>query len=190
MADRKGGHGRAPTSVEVDALPMRRRLSSRDQVTVPAEVRSQLSLGSGTSVEFELWGTEVVVPKATMTPHPVDQVVISASHCCLRASCVARDWRSTSWRGIHSCHRLQIRDAAATALPSLLDTGTADIHGTVLAHARHGCSSPLLQATGHPMRAWRAGPGYLGQALSTFPPASEAFISLGPTSSLHLLAFF
>lgn len=53
---------------------MRSTISSKGQITVPAEVRSKLGLVPGTPVEFELRSSEVVLRKGVKGTHPVDQV--------------------------------------------------------------------------------------------------------------------
>lgn len=53
---------------------MRSTISSKGQVTVPAEVREQLGLVPGTPVEFELTAEGVLLRKGISGKHPVDQV--------------------------------------------------------------------------------------------------------------------
>lgn len=53
---------------------MRSIISSKGQVTVPAEVRERLGLVPGTPVEFELREEDVLLRKGVSGSHPVDQV--------------------------------------------------------------------------------------------------------------------
>jgi AbrB family looped-hinge helix DNA binding protein len=53
---------------------MRRTISSRGQITVPAEIRERLGLVPGTLVEFELKEEGVLLRKAISGDHPVDKV--------------------------------------------------------------------------------------------------------------------
>ena len=49
-------------------------ISSKGQVTVPAEVRERLGLRAGTVVSFELRDDGVLLRKGGHGPHPVDRV--------------------------------------------------------------------------------------------------------------------
>ena len=53
---------------------MKSTISSKGQVTVPAEVRERLGLATGTCVEFELVDQAVLVRKSVKGVHPVDRV--------------------------------------------------------------------------------------------------------------------
>lgn len=53
---------------------MRSTISSKGQVTVPADVRSRLGLLPGTPVEFELREEGVLLRKGVTGTHPVDRV--------------------------------------------------------------------------------------------------------------------
>ncbi|HYU35565.1 MAG TPA: AbrB/MazE/SpoVT family DNA-binding domain-containing protein [Thermoanaerobaculia bacterium] len=53
---------------------MRGTISSKGQVTVPIEIRKQLGLVPGTSVEFEIREKGVLLRKGISGTHPVDQV--------------------------------------------------------------------------------------------------------------------
>jgi AbrB family looped-hinge helix DNA binding protein len=53
---------------------MRSTISSKGQVTVPAEVRARLGLLPGTPVEFELQEEGVLLRKGVKGAHPVDRV--------------------------------------------------------------------------------------------------------------------
>lgn len=53
---------------------MRSRISSKGQVTVPAEVRDKLGLTPGTPVVFELREGGAMLKKGTGQVHPVDLV--------------------------------------------------------------------------------------------------------------------
>ncbi len=53
---------------------MKSRLSSKGQVTIPAEVRSKLGLRPGTVVQFELRENGALMRKGTSGGHPVDRV--------------------------------------------------------------------------------------------------------------------
>ncbi len=53
---------------------MKSRISSKGQVTVPAEVRNRLGLQPGTAVQFELRENAVVIRKGTSGVHPVDRL--------------------------------------------------------------------------------------------------------------------
>jgi len=53
---------------------MKSRISSKGQVTVPAEVRNRLGLQPGTAVQFELRENAVVMRKGTSGRHPVDRL--------------------------------------------------------------------------------------------------------------------
>jgi len=58
----------------VDALLMKSTISSKGQITVPAEVREKLGLVPGTVVQFELREGGVLLRKGGPGAHPVDQV--------------------------------------------------------------------------------------------------------------------
>jgi antitoxin PrlF len=49
-------------------------ISSKGQVTVPAEVREKLGLEAGTTVLFEVREDAVLLRKGAVGEHPVDQV--------------------------------------------------------------------------------------------------------------------
>ena len=49
-------------------------ISSKGQVTVPAEVRERLGLAAGTAVTFELRPDGVLLKKGTLGAHPVDRL--------------------------------------------------------------------------------------------------------------------
>jgi AbrB family looped-hinge helix DNA binding protein len=49
-------------------------ISSKGQVTVPAEVRERLGLAAGTAVTFELRPDGVLLKKGALGAHPVDRV--------------------------------------------------------------------------------------------------------------------
>lgn len=53
---------------------MESKISSKGQVTVPAEVRYELGLRPGTPVEFELRDDGVFLRKGGAGLHPVDRV--------------------------------------------------------------------------------------------------------------------
>ncbi len=53
---------------------MTSRISSKGQITVPAEVRRQLGLTPGTPVVFELTENGVFLHKGFSGAHPVDRV--------------------------------------------------------------------------------------------------------------------
>lgn len=53
---------------------MKSTISSKGQVTVPAEVRERLGLRAGTVVSFELRDDGVLLRKGGHGPHPVDRV--------------------------------------------------------------------------------------------------------------------
>lgn len=53
---------------------MQSRISSKGQVTVPAEVRDRLGLAPGTPIAFELREDSVVLRKSFRGEHPVDRV--------------------------------------------------------------------------------------------------------------------
>jgi AbrB family looped-hinge helix DNA binding protein len=53
---------------------MKSTISSKGQVTVPAEVRMRLGLVPGTPVEFELTEEGVLLRKRVSGTHPVDRV--------------------------------------------------------------------------------------------------------------------
>ena len=56
------------------ALLMKSTISSKGQITVPAEIRESLGLLPGTIVEFELRDGGVFLRKGAFGVHPVDQV--------------------------------------------------------------------------------------------------------------------
>ncbi|MBI2469541.1 MAG: AbrB/MazE/SpoVT family DNA-binding domain-containing protein [Candidatus Rokubacteria bacterium] len=53
---------------------MKSTVSSKGQITVPAEVREKLGLVPGTMVQFELREGGVLLRKGAAGAHPVDQV--------------------------------------------------------------------------------------------------------------------
>ena len=53
---------------------MKSTLSSKGQVTIPAEVREKLGLSPGTVVVFELRPKGVLMRKGNKGEHPVDRV--------------------------------------------------------------------------------------------------------------------
>jgi antitoxin PrlF len=53
---------------------MKSKISSKGQVTVPAEVRSRLGLQPGTVVVFEIRGRGALMRKGSSGRHPVDRV--------------------------------------------------------------------------------------------------------------------
>jgi antitoxin PrlF len=53
---------------------MKSRISSKGQVTVPAEVRRKLGLQQGTVVLFELRENGALMRKGTSGRHPVDRL--------------------------------------------------------------------------------------------------------------------
>jgi AbrB family looped-hinge helix DNA binding protein len=53
---------------------MKSTISSKGQITVPAEVRERLGLVPGTAVAFEMRADGVLLKKGARGPHPVDQV--------------------------------------------------------------------------------------------------------------------
>lgn len=55
-------------------LSMKSRVSSKGQVTVPAEVRSRLGLQPGTVVLFEFHDNGALIRKGTSGEHPVDRL--------------------------------------------------------------------------------------------------------------------
>ena len=59
---------------ETYSSPMRRIISSKGRITIPAELRKKLGLTPGTAVEFELGAGEVLLRKRVKGAHPVDQV--------------------------------------------------------------------------------------------------------------------
>lgn len=61
-------------SKERHALPVKSRISSKGQVTVPAAVRDVLGLVAGTAVEFLVREGEVVLRKGRGGADPVDRV--------------------------------------------------------------------------------------------------------------------
>jgi AbrB family looped-hinge helix DNA binding protein len=62
------------TSKEHYSLLMKSTVSSKGQITLPVEVRTQLGLVAGTPVSFELMADGVLVRKGGGEVHPVDQV--------------------------------------------------------------------------------------------------------------------
>jgi AbrB family looped-hinge helix DNA binding protein len=55
-------------------MTMKSTISSKGQVTVPAEVRRCLGLAAGTTVRFEIRPDGVILRKGTVGEHPVDKV--------------------------------------------------------------------------------------------------------------------
>ena len=55
-------------------MAMKSTISSKGQVTVPAEVRRRLGLAAGTTVRFEIRPDGVILRKGTIGEHPVDRV--------------------------------------------------------------------------------------------------------------------
>lgn len=53
---------------------MKSTISSKGQITVPAQIRERLGLVPGTSVEFELREGGVFLRKGTAGVHPVDRL--------------------------------------------------------------------------------------------------------------------
>lgn len=53
---------------------MKSRISSKGQVTVPANVRNRLGLQPGTVVVFEVRGNAALMRKGSSGEHPVDRV--------------------------------------------------------------------------------------------------------------------
>lgn len=53
---------------------MNSRISSKGQVTVPAEIRSRLGLQPGTIVQFEIHGNAALMRKGAPGGHPVDRL--------------------------------------------------------------------------------------------------------------------
>lgn len=53
---------------------MKSTVSSKGQITVPAEVREKLGLAPGTVVQFQLREGGVLLRKGSSGTHPVDQV--------------------------------------------------------------------------------------------------------------------
>jgi len=53
---------------------MKSRVSSKGQVTVPAEVRNRLGLQPGTVVTFEIRENGVLLRKGSAGGHPVDRI--------------------------------------------------------------------------------------------------------------------
>ena len=53
---------------------MMSRLSSKGQVTIPAEIRARLGLRPGTAVVFELRENGALLRKGASGRHPADQV--------------------------------------------------------------------------------------------------------------------
>jgi AbrB family looped-hinge helix DNA binding protein len=53
---------------------MRSRISSKGQITVPAEVREKLGLRAGTAVRFEIREGGAFLRKGSGDEHPVDRV--------------------------------------------------------------------------------------------------------------------
>ncbi|MDQ7843106.1 MAG: AbrB/MazE/SpoVT family DNA-binding domain-containing protein [Armatimonadota bacterium] len=53
---------------------MKSKISSKGQVTVPAEIRSKLGLRPGTVVQFEIHGSAALMRKGSPGGHPVDRV--------------------------------------------------------------------------------------------------------------------
>jgi AbrB family looped-hinge helix DNA binding protein len=55
-------------------LTMKSTISSKGQITVPAELREKLGLAPGTVVQFELREGGVLLRKGGSGPHPVDRL--------------------------------------------------------------------------------------------------------------------
>jgi len=55
-------------------VDVKSRVSSKGQVTLPAQVREKLGLTAGTPVQFEFRDGGVLLKKGATGPHPVDQV--------------------------------------------------------------------------------------------------------------------
>lgn len=53
---------------------MKSVVSSKGQITLPAEIRAKLGLVTGTPVQFEVRDGEVVLRKGVRGSHPVDQL--------------------------------------------------------------------------------------------------------------------
>jgi AbrB family looped-hinge helix DNA binding protein len=53
---------------------MKSRVSSKGQVTVPAEIRSKLGLEPGTIVQFEIHENVALMRKGSPGGHPVDRL--------------------------------------------------------------------------------------------------------------------
>jgi AbrB family looped-hinge helix DNA binding protein len=53
---------------------MKSSVSSKGQITLPAEVREKLGLAAGTPVQFELREGGVFIRKGSPGVHPVDEV--------------------------------------------------------------------------------------------------------------------
>jgi AbrB family looped-hinge helix DNA binding protein len=53
---------------------MKSRVSSKGQVTIPAEVRSRLGLRPGTVVVFEIREKGALIRKGSSDRHPVDRI--------------------------------------------------------------------------------------------------------------------
>jgi AbrB family looped-hinge helix DNA binding protein len=53
---------------------MKSVVSSKGQITLPAEIRTKLGLASGTSVQFEFKDGGVLLRKGGPGAHPVDQI--------------------------------------------------------------------------------------------------------------------
>lgn len=71
------GHGVDPLDFPFFTLyraSMKSRVSSKGQVTVPAEVRNKLGLSPGTVVVFELQEKGALLRKGGSSRHPVDRV--------------------------------------------------------------------------------------------------------------------
>ncbi len=51
---------------------MKSTVSSKGQITLPAEIRARLGLGAGTPVRFELTADSVILRKGSSGAHPVD----------------------------------------------------------------------------------------------------------------------
>jgi AbrB family looped-hinge helix DNA binding protein len=54
--------------------PMKSKVASKGQITLPAEIRARLGLAAGTPVLFELTEDAVVLRKGAIGPHPVDRL--------------------------------------------------------------------------------------------------------------------
>jgi len=53
---------------------MKGKLSSKGQVTVPAEIRRRLGLRPGMVVQFEIHGSAALIRKGSPGGHPVDRL--------------------------------------------------------------------------------------------------------------------
>jgi AbrB family looped-hinge helix DNA binding protein len=55
-------------------ISMRSRISSKGQITIPAEIRDALGLRAGTTVVFERCPEGALLRKGTSGEHPVDKI--------------------------------------------------------------------------------------------------------------------